>query len=53
MLAHWLKENFGLKVLRQGSLSLDYEPRDSDGLFNVLPQRHDAFGNKVSTHVFP
>lgn len=53
MIAHWVKENFGLNVLQQGSLSLDYEPRDSDGLFNVLPQRYDSTGQKISTHVFP
>lgn len=53
MFAHWLKENFGLNVVQQGSLSLDYEPRDSDGLFEVLPQRYDASGKKISTHVFP
>lgn len=52
MFAHWLKESFGLNVLQQGSLSLDYEPRDSDGLFDVLPQRYDSTGKKISTHVF-
>ncbi|KAJ6113862.1 class I glutamine amidotransferase-like protein [Penicillium sp. IBT 18751x] len=53
MVAHWIKETFGLDVLIQAALSLDYEPRDVDGLFNVLPQRYDSAGNKVSTHVFP
>ncbi|KAL2825765.1 class I glutamine amidotransferase-like protein [Aspergillus cavernicola] len=53
MIAHWIKENYGLEVLRQGTLSLDYEPRDIDGLFNVLPQRYDEAGRKISTHVFP
>ncbi|CAI7648087.1 unnamed protein product [Penicillium viridicatum] len=53
MVAHWIKENFGLDVLVQAGLSLDYEPRDVDGLFNVLPQRYDSTGNKISTHVFP
>lgn len=53
MVAHWIKENFGLDVLIQAGLSLDYEPRDVDGLFNVLPQRYDSTGNKISTHVFP
>jgi transcriptional regulator GlxA family with amidase domain len=53
MVAHWIKENFGLDVLVQAALSLDYEPRDSDGLFTVFPQRYDEAGNKVSTHVFP
>ena len=39
MLAHWLKENFGLDVLIQGASALDYEPRNVHGLFNVLPER--------------
>ncbi|KAL1852707.1 hypothetical protein Plec18170_005844 [Paecilomyces lecythidis] len=53
MVAHWIKENFGLEILIQAGLSLDYEPRDVDGLFNVLPQRYGSAGNKISTHVFP
>ncbi|KGO65949.1 DJ-1 domain, InhA-type [Penicillium italicum] len=53
MVAHWIKENFGLDVLIQAGLSLDFEPRDVDGLFNVLPQRYDSTGKKISTHVFP
>lgn len=53
MVAHWIKETFGLDILIHAGLSLDYEPRDIDGLFNVLPQRYDSAGNKVSTHIFP
>ena len=53
MVAHWIKENFGLEILTPAGLSLDYEPRDADGLFNVLPQRYDSAGKKISTHVFP
>ncbi|KAL3449860.1 class I glutamine amidotransferase-like protein [Aspergillus insuetus] len=53
MVAHWVRENYGLEVLRAACLSLDYEPRDQDGLFTVFPERFDADGNKVSTHVFP
>ena len=53
MVAHWIKETFGLDILTQAALSLDFEPRDVDGLFNVLPQRFDSAGNKISTHVFP
>lgn len=53
MFAHWLEENFGLDVIKQGSLFLDYETRDSDGLFNVLSQRYDPTGRKISTDVFP
>ncbi|KFX91184.1 hypothetical protein O988_07879 [Pseudogymnoascus sp. VKM F-3808] len=52
MVAHWLKENYGLDVLIQAAVTLDYEPRDSDGLFNVFPQRFASNGEKVSTHVF-
>jgi transcriptional regulator GlxA family with amidase domain len=53
MIAHWIKENFGLNVLVQGSSGLDYEPRSIDGLFDVLPQRYDENGKHLSTHVFP
>ncbi|KAB8235874.1 hypothetical protein ETB97_003356 [Aspergillus alliaceus] len=53
MVAHWIKETYGLDLLIQAALSLDYEPRDVDGLYNVLPQRYDSTGNKISTHVFP
>lgn len=53
MFAHWVKESFGLPVLRQGSLALDYEPRDIDGLFTVLAPRFDSSGKQISTHVFP
>lgn len=52
MVAHWLKENYGLDLLIQAAATLDYEPRDADGLFNVLPQRFSSQGEKVSTHVF-
>ncbi|KAF5694110.1 class I glutamine amidotransferase [Fusarium denticulatum] len=52
MVAHWLKGNYGLPVLIQAASTLDYEPRDADGLFNVLPQRYDSKGEKTSTHVF-
>ncbi|CEJ62785.1 hypothetical protein PMG11_11274 [Penicillium brasilianum] len=53
MVAHWIKETFGLDILIQAALSLDFEPRDVDGLFNVFPPRYDSVGNKISTHVFP
>jgi putative intracellular protease/amidase len=52
MFSYWLKENFGMDVLTLATLGLDYEPRDIDGLFNVLPQRYDSKGNQISTHVF-
>ncbi|KAF2094742.1 class I glutamine amidotransferase-like protein [Rhizodiscina lignyota] len=51
MISHWLKENFGLDVLIAGSSGLDFEPRNNDGLFEVLPQRYDSNGKHISTHV--
>jgi transcriptional regulator GlxA family with amidase domain len=51
MFAHWIKENFGMKVLIQGSSGLDYEPRNKEGLFDVLPQRYDENGKHLSTHI--
>ncbi|KAL7941266.1 class I glutamine amidotransferase-like protein [Trichoderma barbatum] len=52
MFAHWLKENYGLDVLIQAALMLDFEPRDIDGLLNVIPKRYNAEGQQISTHVF-
>ncbi|KAL4749091.1 hypothetical protein BDW72DRAFT_140837 [Aspergillus terricola var. indicus] len=53
MVAHWIKENYGLDVLTEAARSLDFEPRDVDGLFTVLPPRFDADGRRVASHVFP
>ncbi len=54
MFAHWIKENYGLDVVTQGSSGLDYEPRDRDGAFDtVLKQRYDARGKRLPAHVFP
>lgn len=52
MTAHWIRENFGHDVLTVGALGLDFEPRDVDGLFTVLPKRFDADGKQISTHVY-
>lgn len=52
MFAHWLKEKFGLDVLILGSSLLDYEPRDIDGILNVLPKRFDESGKQLPTHSF-
>ncbi|KAG0650121.1 Cyclohexyl-isocyanide Hydratase [Hyphodiscus hymeniophilus] len=41
MMAHWVIENYGIEVARFGFQTLDYEPRDIDGLGNrVLPPQH-------------
>ncbi|KPM41436.1 hypothetical protein AK830_g5121 [Neonectria ditissima] len=53
MFAHWLKESFGSDVLTQGASILDYEPRDINGILNVIPQRFNESGRQISTHVFP
>jgi transcriptional regulator GlxA family with amidase domain len=52
MIAHWIKESFGLDVLTAGALGLDFEPRDIDGLLTVLPKRYNADGKQISTHVY-
>ncbi|KAI0197970.1 class I glutamine amidotransferase-like protein [Astrocystis sublimbata] len=52
MVAHWIQMNFGHDVLTAGALGLDYEPRDIDGLFTVLPKRFDENGKQIPTHVF-
>ncbi len=54
MIAHWIKETYGLDVLTQGASGLDFEPRDIDGAFDtVLKQRYDASGKRLPAHVFP
>jgi transcriptional regulator GlxA family with amidase domain len=54
MVAHWIKQNYGLDVLTVGGLGLDFEPRDIDGAFDtVLKQRYDANGKRLPAHVFP
>ncbi|GKU07204.1 dj-1 family protein [Fusarium langsethiae] len=52
MFAHWVKENYGLDVLTLGSSILDYEPRDVDGVLNVIPKRFGENGKQLPTHVF-
>ncbi|KAK5098842.1 hypothetical protein LTS08_006220 [Lithohypha guttulata] len=52
MMAYWLKETYELDVLRAGAAVLDYEPRDVEGVQNVLPKRYDASGKQISTHIF-
>lgn len=53
MFLHWLKENYGLSVVTNGALGLDYEPRDYDGLFTVLTRRYDDEGEQICTHHVP
>ncbi|KAK1985468.1 DJ-1/PfpI family protein [Colletotrichum cereale] len=53
MAAHWLKENYGQEVFTMATMNLDFEPRDINGVLNVIPQRFDSQGKQISTHVFP
>jgi len=52
MFAFWLKENYGMDVLRAGAAVLDFEPRDVEGVQNVLPKRYDAKGKQLYTHIY-
>ncbi|EXK43532.1 hypothetical protein FOXG_04625 [Fusarium oxysporum f. sp. lycopersici 4287] len=52
MFSHWLKESFGFDVLVQGAYLLDYEPRNVDGVLDVIPKRYDENGKQICTHVF-
>ncbi|KAF5635977.1 dj-1 family [Fusarium sp. NRRL 52700] len=52
MFAHWIKENFGMDVMILATAMLDYEPRDVDGILNVIPKRYDENGKQLHTHVF-
>ncbi|KAI5456933.1 class I glutamine amidotransferase-like protein [Mariannaea sp. PMI_226] len=53
MVCHWVKETFGQDVLNYGASLLDYEPRDIDGIQNVIPKRYDENGKQLWTHAFP
>jgi transcriptional regulator GlxA family with amidase domain len=52
MVAHWLKEQFGLEILIYAARNLDYEPRGVDGVALVIPRRYDESGKQISTHEF-
>ncbi|KAI8712768.1 DJ-1 protein-PfpI domain-containing protein [Fusarium sp. LHS14.1] len=53
MVSHWIIENYGSDVLTHGGSMLDFEPRDIQGVQNVLPKRYDESGNQLFTHAFP
>ncbi|KAJ8115113.1 hypothetical protein OPT61_g3161 [Boeremia exigua] len=53
MFAYWLKENFGMDVLIHAASLLDFEPRDINGVMNVIPKRYDDKGKQLFTHTFP
>ena len=52
MCAQWIIENSGFDVLTLGASLLDYEPRDIDGILNVIPKRFDENGKQLPTHIF-
>lgn len=52
MVSHYIRETFGKDIFLLAAMNLDYEPRDVEGLFTVLPKRYDANGKQISTHVF-
>jgi transcriptional regulator GlxA family with amidase domain len=52
MVAHWMKQTYGTEVLTVGTMALDFEPRDVNGVLNVIPQRFDASGKQIHSHVF-
>ncbi|KAF4454384.1 hypothetical protein F53441_3101 [Fusarium austroafricanum] len=52
MVAQWMKEKFGMDILTLATSLLDYEPRDIDGILNVIPKRFDENGKQLQTHVF-
>lgn len=53
MFAHWIKETYGLDVLIYAAAMLDFEPRDIDGVLNVIPKKYDESGKQTFTYVFP
>lgn len=53
MFAHWIQLQYGHDIMTAGAMGLDYEPRDIDGILNVIPFRYDDHGNGLSTHAFP
>lgn len=53
MAAHWLKETYGNDIFIFSTSGLDHEPKEADGLTDVLPKRLDANGKQLPTHIFP
>lgn len=53
MFSHWIAEKFGSDILAHGASLLDFEPRDIDGILNVIPKRYDESGKQLFTHAFP
>lgn len=49
MIAHWIKEQWGLDMLIAAAKNLDFEPRDIDGLYTVFPKRYNDKGQQIST----
>ncbi|KAL0933471.1 DJ-1/PfpI family protein [Colletotrichum truncatum] len=52
MVSHWMKENYGEDVFMLSARGLDFEPRDVNGVQNVISKRHDSSGKQISTHEF-
>ncbi|KAF5719710.1 DJ-1 family [Fusarium mundagurra] len=52
MVAHWMKENYGMELLITAAMGLEYEPRNSEGILDIIPKRYDPSGKQISTHVF-
>lgn len=51
MIAHYIKERWGLDMMIAAAKNLDFEPRDIDGMYyTVFPKRYDAQGKQVSTN---
>lgn len=52
MVAHWFKETYGNEVMTFSTMGLDFEPRDINGVVNVIPKRYDESGKQISSHIF-
>lgn len=52
MAAQWMKEKYGEDLMTFATMGLDFEPRDINGVLNVIPKRHDESGKQISSHVF-
>lgn len=52
MMSYYIQEHISMDSLKLATMNLDFEPRDVNGLFTVLPKRYDANGKQIATHEF-
>ncbi|KAJ0133015.1 Uncharacterized protein HZ326_23906 [Fusarium oxysporum f. sp. albedinis] len=52
MVAHWIKEKYSTELFTAAAVGLKYEPRNSEGILDIIPKRYDPSGKQISMYVF-